>query len=64
MKNFDDFIALVNSQDAKDLILNNKTQNYIKDSKDMAELIANALIESDQRTLNILRCYHEWVNRT
>lgn len=64
MKHFDDFISLVNTNDISALARSNRVADHLANAESKSDFILSLLEASSQRTLNILRLYHDWISET
>lgn len=69
MKNFDDFVDFVNNSDKIQNELSNvnlklEKRNYsLSNTEDISELIVSVQNNTLQKTIKLLRYYHEWLNQ-
>ncbi len=69
MKNFDDFVDFVNNSDEIQNELSNvnlklEKKNYsLSNTEDISELIVSVQNNTLQKTMKLLRYYHEWLNQ-
>lgn len=69
MKNFDDFVDFVNNSDKIQNELSNvnlkleKRNYYLSNTEDISELIVSVQNNTLQKTMKLLRYYHEWLNQ-
>lgn len=69
MKNFDDFVDFVNNSDKIQNELSNvnlklEKRNYsLSNTEDISELIVSVQNNTLQKTMKLLRYYHEWLNQ-
>ncbi len=69
MKNFDDFVDFVNNSDKIQNELLNvnlklEEKNYsLSNPEDISELIVSVQNNTLQKTMKLLRYYHEWLNQ-
>ena len=69
MKNFDDFVDFVNNSDKIQNELSNvnlklEKKNYsLSNPEDISELIVSVQNNTLQKTMKLLRYYHEWLNQ-
>lgn len=69
MKNFDDFVDFVNNSDKIQNELSNvnlklEKKNYsLSNTEDISELIVSVQNNTLQKTMKLLRYYHEWLNQ-
>lgn len=69
MKNFDDFVDFVNNSDKIQNELSNvnlklEDKNYsLSNTEDISELIVSVQNNTLQKTMKLLRYYHEWLNQ-
>jgi hypothetical protein len=69
LKNFDDFVDFVNNSDKIQNELSNvnlklEKRNYsLSNTEDISELIVSVQNNTLQKTMKLLRYYHEWLNQ-
>ena len=69
MKNFDDFVDFINNSDKIQNELSNvnlklEKKNYsLSNPEDISELIVSVQNNTLQKTMKLLRYYHEWLNQ-
>lgn len=69
MKNFDDFVDFVNNSEKIQNELSNvnlklEKRNYsLSNTEDISELIVSVQNNTLQKTMKLLRYYHEWLNQ-
>ena len=69
MKNFDDFVDFVNNSEKIQNELSNvnlklEKRNYsLSNTEDVSELIVSVQNNTLQKTMKLLRYYHEWLNQ-
>lgn len=69
MKNFDDFVDFINNSDKIQNELSNvnlklEKKNYsLSNTEDISELIVSVQNNTLQKTMKLLRYYHEWLNQ-
>lgn len=69
MKNFDDFVDFVNNSgkiqnELSNVNLKLEEKNYsLSNPEDISELIVSVQNNTLQKTMKLLRYYHEWLNQ-